>query len=420
MSSSARARPESLWWIDPQPPFPPFEGELDADVVIAGGGISGITLAWTLAEEGAAVALLEAGPLAGGASALNAGFLMASPAEPYREQIEFWGRPGARAILECGRRNHQRVRQLVETLGLECDYRAGGSFRLARSTEEAEDLRASLPLLERDGFPMRETPVAEAVPGDAASHFAAAFLMREDGEFQPVRFLHGVAQAARARGASIFTHSPVEAARWSGGLWEVTTRAGKARARALVLATNAFAPALCPALAPLISPRRGQMLATAPLASVVASRPTLAQWGYQYWRQTPDRRLVIGGWRDLDLDGEVGYDDRPTEPIQRGIEHGLAELVPEGAAVEYRWAGTMGFARDGRPLVGWLDASHHLAICAGFTGHGMGMAAACTLDLAELLSFKKAPGISTFDPGRFPEVQQVREGVVALGVAAGS
>ena len=134
----------------------------------------------------------------------------------------------------------------------------------------------------------------------------------------------------------------------------------------------------------------------------------------------PDRRLVIGGWRDLDLDGEVGYDDGPTEPIQRGIEHGLAELVPEGAAVEHRWAGTMGFARDGRPLVGWLDASHHLAICAGFTGHGMGMAAACTLDLAELLSFKKAPGISTFDPGRFPEVQQVREGVVALGVAAGS
>ncbi len=77
----------------------------------------------------------------------------------------------------------------------------------------------------------------------------------------------------------------------------------------------------------------------------------------------------------------------------------------------------MGFARDGRPLVGWLDAAHHLAICAGFTGHGMGMAAACTLDLAELLAWKRAPGIATFDPHRFPELRQTRDGIVTLGVA---
>ena len=76
----------------------------------------------------------------------------------------------------------------------------------------------------------------------------------------------------------------------------------------------------------------------------------------------------------------------------------------------------MGYARDGRPLVGWLDAAHHLAICAGFTGHGMGLAAACTQDLAELLSWKRAAGIGTFDPQRFPELRQVREGIVDAGV----
>ena len=64
----------------------------------------------------------------------------------------------------------------------------------------------------------------------------------------------------------------------------------------------------------------------------------------------------------------------------------------------------MGFARDGRPLVGWLDAERHLAICAGFTGHGMGMAAACTESLADLLSFRDAPAIGTFTPTRFPEL----------------
>ena len=75
----------------------------------------------------------------------------------------------------------------------------------------------------------------------------------------------------------------------------------------------------------------------------------------------------------------------------------------------------MGFARDGRPLVGWLDAAHHLAMVGGFTGHGMGLAASCTQDLVALLAWKRATGISTFDPQRFPEVRQAREGIVALG-----
>jgi glycine/D-amino acid oxidase-like deaminating enzyme len=190
---------------------------------------------------------------------------------------------------------------------------------------------------------------------------------------------------------------------------------GLARARTLVIATNAYAPQLCPVLTPLIAPRRGQMLATAPLDRRVAECPTYAQWGYQYWRQLADGRLLIGGWRDLDLDGETGFETEPTPKIQAGIEQGLYELAPEGAEIVARWAGTMGFARDGRPLIGWLDAEHHLAIAAGFTGHGLGMAAACSLDLCQLLTFRPAPGISSFDPARFPELRRIESGLTLLG-----
>jgi glycine/D-amino acid oxidase-like deaminating enzyme len=133
----------------------------------------------------------------------------------------------------------------------------------------------------------------------------------------------------------------------------------------------------------------------------------------------PDGRLVIGGWRNTAFDAESGFDTNPTPNIQQQIEQGVAELVPGGAPVEYRWAGTMGFARDGRPLVGWLDAAHHLAIAAGFTGHGMGMATACTEDLAELLAFKRAPAIASLDPQRFAEVREARDGLVALGAVTG-
>lgn len=408
-------RPDSIWWTAKVPDFPPPAQDLDADVLIVGGGVAGLTLAYTLAEQGAMVGLLEQDRLASGASGANVGFLLAAPAEPYAERIALWGRDGARAVLHIGRRNHQRVRQLVQSLGIDCDYQQTGSLRLTRTHEESEDLRGSLPELRHDGFPMREIAVADAVPAHAADAFDAAFEVPEDGMLHPVRFLHGVAVAALEKGARLFPHTRVESARWQAGLWEVRAGAHVARARTLVLATNALTPRLLPHLAPVIAPRRGQVLATAPLDVTVTSRPTYAHWGYQYWRQTPDGRLVIGGWRDTDFDAEATDSLATTPGIQASIEAGLAQLVPGGAPIEHRWAGTMAFARDGRPLVGWLDAAHHLAIVGGFTGHGMGMAAACTQDLAELLAWKRATGISTFDPQRFPEVRQAREGIVTLG-----
>jgi glycine/D-amino acid oxidase-like deaminating enzyme len=405
------------WLREPSPAFHSLEQDLDVEILIVGGGIAGVCLAYTLGEHGAAVGLVESRDIAGAASGRNAGLLTVSPPEPYRELIALWGRDGARAALVAARHSHQRVRSLIEGLGIDCQYAVNGSLRLARTEAEAEDLRASLPDLHADGFRMLETPVSAELPEAVAARFAGAFVTPEDGELDPVRFVRELASAAVGLGARLFTNTPLRAARWEAGLWRLETPRGTARARTLVLCTNAYTPRLCPVVQPLIAPRRGQMLSTAPLSRAVAKRPVLAHWGYQYWRQLADGRLLIGGWRDTDLDGEVGYDERPTPPIQSQIEEGLAELVPEGVTIERRWAGIMGFARDGRPLIGWLDPEHHVAIAAGFTGHGLAWAPGAALELAELLSWRPAPGIASFDPARFPELRARRDRLTVLDAA---
>ncbi len=102
-----------------------------------------------------------------------------------------------------GGATHQRVRQLVQSLGIDCDYQQTGSLRLTRTHEESEDLRGSLPELRHDGFPMREIAIADAVPAHAVSGFDAAFEVPEDGMIHPVKFLHGIAVAALEKGARL-------------------------------------------------------------------------------------------------------------------------------------------------------------------------------------------------------------------------
>ena len=230
--------PPSHWWTSPGPAYAPLGADVEVDVVVVGGGIAGVTLAWTLLEQGASVAVLEAGRLAGEASGRNAGFLLAIPAEPYAERIALWGREGARAFLQLGRRTHQRLAHLAQTLRLDCDYQLAGSLRLTRDELETEDLRESLPELRHDGFPMREVALAGVLPAPAREHFHAAFEVPEDGVLHPVRFVHGLAAQAVPRGAHLHEHSRVTGARWQNGMWECHANGYNARVRALVLAAT--------------------------------------------------------------------------------------------------------------------------------------------------------------------------------------
>ena len=256
------------------------------------------------------------------------------------------------------------------------------------------------------------------MPNGPHDRFVAAFRTEEDGEFDPVRFIHGVARAAEQRGARVHSRSSLSAAWWTGSAWEARVNGGLARARTLVIATNAYAPQLCPALTPLIAPRRGQMLATgaarAPDRRVSDLRavglPVLAA---ARRRPAPDRRLARSGprWRDRLRRSAQRRRSRPAS------SRACAIWFRRACRSIARWAGTMGFARDGRPLVGWLDAEHHLAISAGFTGHGLGMAAACSLDLCQLLTFKPAPGSLELRPRALPGAAPHRVRADAAGRA---
>ena len=178
----------------------------------------------------------------------------------------------------------------------------------------------------------------------------------------------------------------------------VDTTAGELGAGAVVLATNAYTRQLYPEIP--IDAVRGQMLATEPGADPVAGRPVYTDSGFVYWRQLPDRRVLVGGFRHRALADEVGFDETPTQAVQAHLQAQLADLDVT-TAVSHRWAGIMGFTPDNLPLVGPVPGAPGVFICAGYSGHGMGFAFNCARLLAgSMLSSDMVPGwLSPVRPG---------------------
>jgi glycine/D-amino acid oxidase-like deaminating enzyme len=337
------------------------------DVLVVGGGITGVSLLRRLAELGIRAALVERSRLAFGASGRNAGFLLEGTAANYAEAVAVHGPAKAAEVWAYTAENHRR---LAEALAGRAHYHRSGSRTLAATDEEARQLEESAALMSEDGWPVELKD--------------RAILNPRDGELYPAEAVGAL--AADCPPGSIFEETTVEQ------LEGLPIAAGE-----VVLATNAFTAQLLAGIP--IAPVRAQMLATAPFAGVAAERPTYSDRGYRYWRQLPSREVLVGGWRNLALTEEVGYDLATTETIQRHLDGHLAALGVS-APVTHRWAGTMGFTPDGLPLVGRLRPG--LSICAGYTGHGMAFAFLGARALADHLAGGPAPP-KWLDPARFRE-----------------
>lgn len=386
-----------------------LQGEHSADVAIVGGGITGTSLALWLAREGVRVALVESRRVAMGASGRNGGFLLAGTAETYSEAIARYGHERARRIWAFSVANHALAEQLVgemEADGWPSGHRQTGSLRIACSQTELAEINASIPLLQADGWR------AEAIGSDylperlRASYLGGAYYPL-DGEIQPAQFVTGIARLARSAGAIFYEESPVEHLGAQQDSFVVHTSSGALHAHHLVLATNAWLPEVGAQLgvgwlASAITPTRGQMLTTAPVAERLFTCPCYADDGYQYWRQLEDGRLVVGGWRNYSLATEYSSDETPGHEVQQHLDAFVREtlLLPD-VAIERRWAGIMAFSRDGLPLVGPLPDVEHAYISGGYTGHGNAYALRSSRLIADAILGRAHPDADLFDPARF-------------------
>jgi glycine/D-amino acid oxidase-like deaminating enzyme len=369
----------TYWLEDERPRLPDVRHDGRVDVAIVGGGVTGCACARVLAEAARSVRLYDAREIAGGASGRNGGFALRGGAMPYDRAREWLGPERAREYWRLTEGYVDRLESLAGDA-----FRRVGSLRIAADEEELEELRGEYEALREDGF---EAEWRDALPPPLEGRFAAAIFHPPDGAVQPARFVRRLAVRAAEAGVEIREHQRV------GSLDELD-------AETVVIATDGYPSGLLGELEGSIIPTRGQMIATEPLPERIFDRPHYGRHGFDYWQQTPDGRMLAGGFRDFQLDSEFTADEVTTPPIQDALESFVADLLGRRPEITHRWAGIFGLVLDFMPVVGEAPGLPGTWVAGGYSGHGNVLGLACGELVAHAVLGERNPLLDLFDPQR--------------------
>ncbi|MCX6373300.1 MAG: FAD-binding oxidoreductase [Actinobacteria bacterium] len=396
--------PLSLWLDqgDPVEPEASLSGDLDVDVAVIGGGLTGFASACELrrAEPSASVAVLEARTAAYGASGRNGSFAMTVVGLGIGTTALVRGKKfltRAHAYME---RCVDELERFIDDEQLDCDKIRPGFLRVATTPGYAKRLQSQVELMQSLGFDgitwidADETKAMVSSPRYLGALWEPRLLL-----IDPAKLVREEKRLALRLGARVFENTPVLAVASSAAYgdpaegFRLLTPGGSVTAGRLVFATNAYSH-LFPDLARKQVPAFTYMIATEPL-----SDEQLAAIGWQgeqgledarnlihYYRLTPDRRLVMGGGpvglkagNDLDRDSD--------EAAWRHLEEHIQWLWPHlgGLRVTHRWGGPFSVTMDLTPVLGYVGEGRRAVYSLGCIGHGVAMSYLNARVLADLL-----------------------------------
>jgi gamma-glutamylputrescine oxidase len=375
---------------------------LEADIVIVGTGLAGLsTKYWLhkLSPDPLRIVVLDKGTLGSGASGRNAGFITCGSTEHFSRMTSAYGENKAEEIWKFTEYNHElMVRELGESrLETLCDYRQRGSWTLAATKHEIETIRTTVGLLQQKGVDVTWFSKEDVERKLRCTGFYGGAYYAQDGEIDPLKYLMILATGGNYnkyhRNSLRLENREVFGIDSTGDRVVVKTNGLRIACQALVLCTNAWSGQLASFFQDKIAPTRGQIIATEPVEQFL--EPAYCSFVLDYFRQTLDGRVLIGGFRNTDVEKEVGFSDEVNPLINEKLEGFLNEHFPmlRGKRIDYRWSGVMGFSKDGYPMVGSLTEDPRIFYNVGFTAHGLGFTFATGELTARLILEGQDPGI---------------------------
>jgi glycine/D-amino acid oxidase-like deaminating enzyme len=385
------------WWLRDAgsvEPRPPLEGDVDADVLVVGGGYTGMWAAWFVKqlEPGADVALLEADVCGHGPSGRNGGFVnqMWFSVPTMRRRF---GADASLAVARAAQDAVAGVGRWCEEQEVDAWYGRNGYLHVSTTPLHDEVYRAPVRMLAELGTSdaARELSAAEVTERCDSPVFRGGAFYPGAATVHPARLALGLRRRLIEIGVGVFERSRVLDVDERGATLQASTASGRVRAGAAVLASGSALGRLRPLIRRL-TVTSSHMVMTEPVPDVLerigwtgGECITDCRAMLNYFRTTPDGRIAFGwgGGRvvfDTRLGDRVDVDPGLTEDVRAHLLRFFPTLA--GRRIEHAWGGPIDVSPTHLPIVAQAGSRAHAAF--GFTGNGVGPTRMCGRILASL------------------------------------
>lgn len=383
--------PPSLWAaVTPAgPELPAIDRDLAADVVVVGGGFTGLSTALHLARSGADVVVVEAAEPGWGASGRNNGQVIPTLTRPEPDDI-------VRRHGEAGERLVHLIRDCADILfnlareeGIDAEAEQNGWVQPVHSPGRMRIAERRVAQWSKVGAPVALKSRDEMRTITGSDAWFGGWENRSGGHINPLALARGLARAVLRHQGRIYARSPVDSISHTGTNWFTRTQRGTIKSRALVLATNAytgeFARGLAPDIARQVVPVFSWQLATAPLSdnvrrTVIPGRQAVSDTHRELYfaRYDARHRLVTGG--------AILVPYRRRERMQPYIAARLERLFPQIGEIkfDYVWNGYVGITRDFFPRFHRIGPDGYAWV--GCNGRAVGLSVALGRELAKAVT----------------------------------
>ncbi|MEK7954356.1 FAD-dependent oxidoreductase [Luteolibacter soli] len=387
---------EPLWLKDHQPSgYPPLGSDITVDVLVAGGGIAGVTAAYLIAKEGYSVALVERGLIGGRETGHTTAHLTYMTDTRLSDIVSAFSRDAARRAWEAGRDAIEFIATAVESEEIDCAFeRVPGYLVCAEGSDlkkESALLRSEALVATQLGFPTHFIELGPVTrrPG---------IFCEGQAKFHPVQYLRALAQRAVESGALIFENTE---------LGEFPDEAGKAAAGSHTITfKHVFIATHVPLQGDASTLGAASFQTKLALYSTYAVGAGMPKGALapMIWSDTGDPFLYLRIERGEETDycilgGEdhrTGQEDDTGHCFQR-LEERLLKWFPDARLAD-RWSGQVVETVDGLPFIG--PTSDQQFIATGFSGNGMTFGTAAALMFRDHLKGVTNPFSELFSAGR--------------------
>ena len=362
----------------------------ETDIAIVGSGYTGLCAARILKKNGASVTVLDRNTIGWGASSRNGGMATPGLKQGIQKIHKMYGSKLAHEFWKASVDAIDLIDEIVNEHSIDCDWERNGHASLATKPSHAPRLKEYGSWLEKEfGHSQKYIPKNQIRDEIGSNAYYGALTDEISGGLHPTKYVFGLAEAVANLGAQLCENTDVtKIEKNDSNNFKLITSKGDITAKKVIIATNGYTDMLVPGLKPKVFPVGSYIIVTEPLPQDLQEKLSPKQrmfydskWFINYFRLTPDGRMLWGGRNDLSTD----LDLHESAAI---LSQQVCAVFPELNDYEFThtWTGKLGITFDLMPHIGEINGIHY---AFGYGGHGLSIATYLGTELGLLISGQK-------------------------------